>query len=80
MIIIVAKQLGKLNPIDYSAEVSHALNRKNLLFLVPEKAYQSTIQFQSFVKSYRGHRQRQHRGTYYHKTCFFFLTKEDLET
>ena len=26
MIIIVAKQLGKLNPIDYSAEVSHALN------------------------------------------------------
>ena len=26
MIIIVAKQLGKLNPIDYSAKVSHALN------------------------------------------------------
>ena len=25
MIIIVAKQLGKLNPIVYSAEVSHAL-------------------------------------------------------
>ena len=28
MIIIVAKQLGKLNPIDYSAEVSHALKSR----------------------------------------------------
>ena len=28
MIIIVAKELGKLNPIDYSAEVSHALKTR----------------------------------------------------
>ena len=54
MIIIVAKQLGKLNPIDYSAEVSHALKDVRRLIILLGIFLQTTRKYYLMYDLYSG--------------------------